>query len=197
MVGAPGVNEAALPALAAGELAHLAFTYYGSKNSPGPPFPPPCTGIATSCPAYANETWNTYITETWNALDHDPVFWSAPINDPVQPTWYGCSPSEQGIVRIEGVFVNPGGYTEGCSVSTAASSSSQIGGHDDYYGLSMAPDGTPWIGFVQACPNGKPVPGNPNCGQAAGGPNDALFGLVGRLVRVQGEGDANNQRRPR
>ena len=186
LVGAPGVNESALPSVVAGELGHVAVTYYGSTNSPGPPFPAPCTGVATSCPAYANETWNTYITETWTALKQDPVFWSAPINNPAQPTWYGCSPSELGIVRLEDDFKSPPGSTTtaGCIV-TANYSTSQGGGRIDYYGLSMAVDGTPWVGFVQACPNGQRVPGNPNCDQAAGGPNDALFGLVGRLVRVK------------
>lgn len=54
----------------------------------------------------------------------------------------------------------------------------------DVFTSFMAPDGAPWIGFVQPCLNGMPVAGNPNCDQAAGGPNDSVFGFVGRLVRV-------------
>ncbi len=188
MIGAPGVKETALPTLVAGERGHVAFTYYGSTNSPGAPFPPSCpTLVATSCPAWANVTWNTYITETFNALAQEPLFWSAPINNPDQPSWYGCTPSEIGVVKWVGSFGNPGIFTDGCHPASSGGFA-QAGGRDDYFGMNMALDGTPWIGFAQACPNGNPVPENPNCDQAAGGPNDSLFGLVGRLVRSQGNG---------
>jgi hypothetical protein len=39
----------------------------------------------------------------------------------------------------------------------------------DYFGMTMAPDNTPLVGFFQACPFGHPIPGNPVCDQAAGG----------------------------
>jgi hypothetical protein len=58
--------------------------------------------------------------------------------------------------------------------------------------MTIAPDDTPWVGFAQECPFGLPIGGNPNCSQAAGGPNDGLFGLVGRLVRVHGEADEDD-----
>jgi hypothetical protein len=188
VVSAPKVNEAALPTLVVGDVGQIAITYLGSTNSPGVPFPPPCA-LATVCPAYANETWNTYITETWNALNDNPLFWSAPINNPAYPTWYGCSPSL--------VILPSGAVTFGCSAGTAlgspGSDPDQIGGHVDYYGMNMAPDGTPWIGFFQACPLQQPVPGNPNCDQAAGGDRDSLWALVGRLVRVkQDQKEAEN-----
>jgi hypothetical protein len=93
MIGAPGVNEAAVPQLVAGPQGQVAVSYYGSTNSPGPPFPPVCTGASVSCPGYQNETWSTYITETWNPLGHHPVFWSATLNHPTEPTWYGVTPS--------------------------------------------------------------------------------------------------------
>jgi hypothetical protein len=190
LAGAPGLNETGLPSVAAGERGHIAITYYGSTNSPGVPFPAQCAGVANSCPAYANQTWNTYITETWTALKHDPVFWSAAINNPAQPSWYGCSPSEIGIVRLVDDFKSPpGSETQGGCLPGSQFTGAQIGGRNDYYGLSMAVDGTPWIGFAQGCPNGQPVSSNPNCDQARGGPNDALFGLVGRLVRAHDEGD--------
>jgi hypothetical protein len=116
MVGAPGVREAAIPGLVAGARGHVAVTYYGSKNPPGPPFPPAVSGFSLSIPSYQNETWDTYITETFNALARQPLFWSATLNDPAQPTWYGCSPSSVGV------FLAPG-TTNGCtSLSGAAPS---------------------------------------------------------------------------
>jgi hypothetical protein len=55
----------------------------------------------------------------------------------------------------------------------------------DYFGMTMAPDDTPWVGFNQECPFGLPVPGNPNCPSTlAGTAPDGSFGMVGRLVRV-------------
>jgi hypothetical protein len=56
MIGAPGINEAALPRAVAGKTGHVAIAYYGSKNSPGAPFPALCANGPTSCPAYQNET---------------------------------------------------------------------------------------------------------------------------------------------
>ena len=102
MIAAPGVNEAAEPQLVAGARGQVAVTYYGSKNSPGPPFPPTCTGGASlSCPGYQDETWDTYITESWNALARQPLFWSATLNDPAQSTWFGLTPSS---MRVAGGF---------------------------------------------------------------------------------------------
>jgi hypothetical protein len=180
MIGAPGVNEASIPGLVAGKRGQVAVTYYGSKNSPGLPFPPSCNGLSTNCPGYENETWDTYITETWNALARQPLFWSAPLNDPSQPTWYGCSPSAIGLDMPGNTIciahTNSGGPT--------------LGGRLDYYGITMAPDGTPWVGFAQECPDGLPVAGNPNCPSTLTGTVlDAQWGLVGRLVRVDHEGD--------
>jgi hypothetical protein len=179
MIAAPGVNEAFEPQLVSGATGQVAVTYYGSKNAPVP-FPPEsaCTFtvsfflpgygfVSETCPGYENETWNTYVTETFNALAERPLFWSATLNDPAQPTFFGATPSAMRMA---------GGY--GTLVNTA-------GAHGyDYFAMTMGPDHTPWVGYFQACPFGHPIAGNPNCDQAAGGPNDGLFGLVGRLVRV-------------
>lgn len=48
MIAAPGVNEAAEPQLVAGAAGQVAVSYYGSKNSPGLPFPPPCTSASST-----------------------------------------------------------------------------------------------------------------------------------------------------
>jgi hypothetical protein len=179
MIGAPGVKETALPGLVAGKRGQVAVTYMGSKNAPLP-FPPSCNGLSVSCPGYENETWDTYVTETFNALASQPLFWSATLNDPAQSTWYGCSPSEIGIPTAPGSTICTG---------SSLSDGPELGGRVDYYGSTIAADGTPWVGFVQECPNGLPFAGNPNCNQATGDLNDSLFGLVGRLVRAHGEGD--------
>ena len=180
MVGAPGVKEAAIPGLVAGKRGQVAMTYYGSTNPPGPPFPPACNGLSTSCPGYEKQTWNTYVTESWNALDRRPLFWSASLNDPAQSTWYGCSPSELGIPTAPGSTI----------CTARAGNGPTLAGRLDYYGMTMAPDGTPWVGFSQECPGGLPVSGNPNCPSTlTGGSTDGLFGLVGRLVRTGEEED--------
>jgi len=190
MIAAPGVNEAALPQLVAGATGQVAIAYYGSKNSPGRPFPPPCSGPSLNCPGYEQETWSTYITETWNALDRQPLFWSATLNPPAQPTWYGATPSEIGVLGQPGLS---GGAVAG---GTAYGDFADIGGPSlsgrmDYFGMMMAPDGTPWVGFNQECPFGLPVNGNPNCpSKLTGTAPDGAFGMVGRLLRI---GDNHDQ----
>ena len=171
MIGAPGVNEAAEPLVLAGAKGQVVVTYYGSKNAPLP-FPAPCGQFSLLCAGYQNEIWDTYVTETFNALDGNPLFWSATLNDPAHSTWYGASPSS---IRIDET-----GFVDG----DKATNGNGLQGRLDYFGATMALDGTPWVGFAQECPNGLPVPGNPNCPSTlTGNPNDGLFGLVGRLVR--------------
>ena len=184
-IGAPGVNEAAIPYLVAGAQGHVAVTYYGSKNAPIP-FPPTCyerpvspirpaqTTPSLSCPGYEKEKWDTYVTESSNVLETQPLFWSATLNDPAQPTWYGCSPSAIGVVRMHEDFKSGPGQFRGCSPAVS---------RFDYYGAAMAPDGTVWVGFAQECPFGQPVTGNPNCRSTLRGTvPDGLWGFVGRLV---------------
>jgi hypothetical protein len=200
MIAAPGVNEAVEPQLVVGATGQVAVSYYGSKNAPLP-FPPPCIigsptgnlgfgylseGASLGCPAYASETWDTYMTETFNALDRQPLFWSATLNDPADSTWYGISPSALRIPEP------PPGVTGGINdeYPGGATAEANGSGRADYFAITMAPDDTPWVGFVQECPYGLPVLGNPNCPSTLTGTNsDGLFGFVGRLVRVRGERD--------
>jgi hypothetical protein len=191
MIAAPGVKEAFNPELVAGARGQVAVTYYGSKNPPVPfPTESDCTSavsfflpgygfVQQTCPGYEHETWDTYVTETFNALAKEPLFWSATLNDPGQPTFFGETPTAMRLL-------SQGPFTWGNLVNTVGATGR------DYYGMTMAADNTPWVGFFQACPFGLPVAGNPNCDQAAGGPNDGQFGLVGRLVRVHGEADEDN-----
>jgi hypothetical protein len=189
MIAAPGVNEAAEPELVVGARGQVAVAYYGSKNSPGIPFPPPClSGASVSCPGYESETWDTYITETWNALAKQPLFWSATLNDPADSTWYGFTPSSMRVATPSGV-----GFAGGVGAFAGGLTGETLSGRLDYFGMTMAPDDTPWVGFSQECPFGLPIGGNPNCSQAAGGSNDGLWAMVGRLVRIKGNGEGLNE----
>jgi len=194
MIGAPGINEAALAQLVAGASGQVAVAYYGSKNATIP-FPANCFPITPgprnraatpaaapqarapvptpSCPGSENELWDTYVTESWNALDAQPLFWSAAMNAPSEPTWYGCSPMYTGVTRWDENFTAGPGFTRGCYPGLTL----------DYFGAAMSPDNTPWIGFAQACPIGKTLPGSPNanCPSPASG-QGGLFALIGRLV---------------
>jgi len=69
-----GVKEAALPRVVAGKAGQVAVAYYGSLNSPGAPFPANCTNGPISCPEWQHVTRNMYITETFDALEAQPVF---------------------------------------------------------------------------------------------------------------------------
>ena len=194
MVGAPGVKEAALPKVVAGKAGQVAVAYYGSQNSPGAPFPDKCTNGPTSCPAYKSETWNMYITETFDAVRAQPVFWSAAINDPAVPASYGCIPSSTGVVRLD----------EGNPFVITSTDTVECWFVMDYIAMQMSEDGTPWVGFPQMCLG---VPGNPNCpdtfAAGAGGdpdsggsnsvglPTGMYFAMFGRLVSEHEDSDVN------
>ena len=183
MIAAPGVNETSVPQLVAGKRGQVAVAYYGSKNSPGRPFPPPCSGVASvECAGYENEIWDAYVTEAFDALAKKPLFWSATLNDPADPVWYGYTPTAMRVHSASGVVFagNLGAYRP-----------PNRSGHLDYFGMTMAPDNTPWAAFSQECPFGQPR-GNRNCSQATGGQLDGQFILVGRLVGAHGKEDENN-----
>jgi hypothetical protein len=197
MIGAPGINEAALPRMVNGAEGQVAVAYFATKNSPGAPFPAPCPGFATNCVAWQSVTWNTYITETFNALDRHPLLWSAALADPARPTWYGCSPSSLGVIRLDesAPFKSGPGFTGGCSPTAGGIA---VGGRQDYFGMDMARDNTPWVGFGQSCPKGLPVPGNSSCPSTlSGAPEDASWALVGRLVQVRDEAERHAEDRGR
>jgi hypothetical protein len=138
-------------------------------------------------------TWNMYITETFDAVKAQPVFWSASIGDPAIPASYGCTPSQTGVSRLDesNPFVRTGGKL-GCWPT------------EDYYAMQMSEDGTPWVGFPQMCLG---IPGNPNCPDnfvsGAGGDPDAggttklgtptgmYFAMFGRLVSDDNESDVD------
>lgn len=112
MVGPPGLKEASLPGIAVGDVGKVALIYMGSTNSPGPPF---------ESGDYADVTWNGYMTMTVDALERDPVFYTANVNPRNDPLIGGqCGP-----FRCQAAF--------------------------DFLDIVIAPDGTPWAAFVDGC----------------------------------------------
>jgi hypothetical protein len=87
---------------AAGQVGHMAVTYYGIRK-----------GKTTS---------DGFITETRNALDNNPVFWSGQVNSPTRPLLYNTPGANMGITVL------------------------------DIMGGAMSPDGlSVWGSFVQDC----------------------------------------------
>lgn len=102
MVGGPGVREVDRPQVAVGAPGKVAIAYVGSTNSPDPdPITGKFPGEGTCAPVppcpspslYASATWNAYITVTTNALETQPLFFTATVNDPADPYHKGaCGP---------------------------------------------------------------------------------------------------------
>jgi hypothetical protein len=71
-VAAPGLKKVALPALAAAGPGQVGITYYGSTDA-------------------SAQALTAYVTQTSNALDAQPLFYSGALNDPAKPifTDYG------------------------------------------------------------------------------------------------------------
>jgi hypothetical protein len=74
MVASPGLQNVQLPALAAGLRGRVGITYYASADP-------------------SAQMLSAYITQTSDALDAQPLFYSGAINDPAQPIFhdYGLS----------------------------------------------------------------------------------------------------------
>jgi hypothetical protein len=74
MVAAPGVKTVSMPALSAGAAGHVAITYYASADA-------------------SAQKLTAYITQTADALDPQPLFYSGAMNDPSAPIFqdYGAT----------------------------------------------------------------------------------------------------------
>jgi hypothetical protein len=90
MIAAPGLKDAQLPSIAAGTSGHVGITYYAG-TSPNA------------------QLLSAYITQTSDALSAQPLFYSAPLNDPAHPIFhdYGLSDSPR-TDYIGGAFDPPG-----------------------------------------------------------------------------------------
>jgi hypothetical protein len=91
MVAAPGLHNVQLAAIAAGAPGNVAVTYYASSD--------PSAQLASA-----------YITQTADALDNQPLFYSGALNDPATPFFHdpgltGGSPRPD---FIGGAYDSPG-----------------------------------------------------------------------------------------
>jgi hypothetical protein len=127
MVGPPGIKEANIPGIDAGDPGKIAIVYMGSTNSPFKPgkFEDDECTLLTSCPApkqYDKTTWNGYMTISANALAKDPIFYTGSVNDPGDPLKRkNCGPGR-------------------CGTSVY-----------DFLDIVVGPDGAAWASFVDAC----------------------------------------------
>jgi hypothetical protein len=92
---------------------------------------------------YHNATWNGYLMMSADALDANATFYTASINDPGDPLVRGTC----GVIRCQEVL--------------------------DFLDVRIAPDGTPWASYVDACQK--------SCVGDEAGTDDAQAGIVGRL----------------
>jgi hypothetical protein len=122
MVGAPGVAQGGPPfaQVAALQPGHIAIAYYGYAGGD-------------------SSVLSGYLTESFDARDAKPLFYSAELNDPAHPLYF---PVKSGNLP-----------------------------RNDYLGVTIAPDGTPWTGLVKLVSN---TPDSQGFIQSTG--------FVGRLV---------------
>jgi hypothetical protein len=101
-VTAPGLTKAMRVAITAGRRGTIALAYLGTSDG---------------------QNYNGYITESLNALEHDPVFWSAAVNDPAAPLIDGSNPTTFGdrLLYATDVVTPDGGAWAGfhCARTTA------------------------------------------------------------------------------
>jgi hypothetical protein len=91
MVAAPGLQDVQRPAIAAGAPGHVALTYYASKEP-------------------SAQLLSAYITQTADALDAQPLFYSGALNDPAAPIFhdYGLAGGSPRTDFVGGSFDSPG-----------------------------------------------------------------------------------------
>jgi hypothetical protein len=135
---APGVTTAgpyefAQGTYAAGQTGHMAVTYYGTRS-----------GQTAS---------DGFITETRDALDQNPVFWSGQVNSPSRPLLYNTPGANMGLTVL------------------------------DIMGGALSPDGrSVWGSFVQDCGTNLLTDPNCQSRLPQTNPGDPQDGFAGRLV---------------
>jgi hypothetical protein len=135
MVAAPGVTEAALVQVVAGDAGKVALSYLGSQNAPGfqdCPDPTVCVPLLVSSqsggsgepPGYENVTWDAYMAILPDAAATNPAIHSMRVSgDGSDPVIRGpCGPTKC-------VFVSG----------------------EDYVDARIGPDGSAFAVFVDRC----------------------------------------------
>lgn len=121
-VSAPGLTQAAMLHLIVGGVGKVAIMYKGSANAPAGPFPRTTETDPAKCetvtgftgggddPAYADATWDGYLTMSVNALADEPTFLTAHANAPGDPMKRGtCGPIACGGGDFYDIRVGPDG----------------------------------------------------------------------------------------
>lgn len=129
MIGPPGLKEANLPAMDLGTTGKIAIAYMGSENSPYDPGK--SSGEQGS---YAKTTWNGYMVVTDNALDKNPLFFSATVNDKRDPLIRDtCGPGRcRAVYDFIDIVVGPkgdawGAFVDGCTMICAETGPANAG----------------------------------------------------------------------
>ena len=132
LVAPPGVTEANLPAISAGDAGHVALYFAGTKGD--------CCYDRTHD---ATTMWNDYVVISTNALDPDPVWLSAPMNDPRHPVLRGsCGPDRCGPMwDFLDVKIDNGGRTWTSLSDGCLGTCDQPGLVDDPRATPIAGDG--------------------------------------------------------
>jgi hypothetical protein len=91
MVAAPGLQNVQRPAIAAGASGRVAITYYASTDP-------------------SAQLLSAYITQTADALDAQPLFYSGAINNPAAPIFhdYGLTGGSPRTDFVGGAYDSPG-----------------------------------------------------------------------------------------
>ncbi|MBJ7608318.1 MAG: exo-alpha-sialidase [Candidatus Dormibacteraeota bacterium] len=109
----PGVTRTNLPAIAVGSPGGVAISMMGTTAS--------LTATADQT------TWNGYMVISADALDADPTFYAASVNDPATNYFWKDS---------AGMPCEP----------------VRCGNIGDFLNVEVGPDGTPYAGFTDSCP---------------------------------------------
>lgn len=128
MVGPPGLVEAHLPALAAGGVGKLAFSYFGSFDSPGAPWDG----------EYSETSWHMVVGMTVDALADDPTYFTAVANDAADPVARGvcglgrCNDAVKDFIHLE---IGPDGtpwtaLVDGCLDACRRGEQTEIDGRE-------------------------------------------------------------------
>ena len=118
------------------QIGRVAINYYGIRTG--------------------NTTSDGFITETRNALDPNPVFWSGQVNSPTRPLLYNTTTSNMGVTVL------------------------------DFTGSAFSPDGrSVWASFVQDCGANLLTDPNCTSRWPGTNPGNPQDGFAGRLVWPQ------------
>jgi hypothetical protein len=89
-IGEPGLHDLTLPALAAGPAGDVGVVYYASTDG-------------------TSKTLSAYVSETQDALDPEPVFYGAAINDPNHPIFRDYGDAVSPRADFVGATYDPAG----------------------------------------------------------------------------------------